>query len=444
MSIAPTDPQGSESLSPIAPSATWNRTQVLTTIMAFGAVAWWFVRMNIGGSNIAIAYTDYGCPLTFARLYGPGPVIPLRYVWSGGSSVRAFFGPALIFDLGFAAIATAAATFAVYRWSGSSGTGRSAAFCLGAVGFVIATVTNPPQPVNWLLLFVFLLIVPMLLITSVAFAAWWCATRLVSRRFAPVVCVLAAIACFASAYVAYPHDAYLNPALSDLPLLLEQRTSSDVHVRLLAIRALGRLDLTDQQIADAVIDSLGDENALVRNEAMSIVHRLGPASVKAIPALLAGLQGPHGDFMAAHALGKMGEFAKSATPALRSELKSAQGYEKLAIAEALWSIDRDAESSVPALIDLLSDEFGPIRRDAASMLGRIGAPAKTAVPKLIEMIRRVPPPDEPAPDSRPALQVGDDMPTSRLMTDREFYPQIRDAATEALMKIDPQSARSTP
>src|SRR4051794_34565800 len=102
-------------------------------------------------------------------------------------------------------------------------------------------------------------------------------------------------------------------------------------------------------------------------EAIQIVSRLGPASVAAVPALIDDLR-KRDNFMAAYFLGQIGERARDAIPVLRSELPTAEGYRKLNIAEALWSIEGNTTLTVAALIQLLSDDFGPIRRDAASHL----------------------------------------------------------------------------
>jgi HEAT repeat protein len=244
---------------------------------------------------------------------------------------------------------------------------------------------------------------------------------------------------------------YADPTTADVPPLLEAHSNANPRMRQLAVRALGHVAVDDDAVVNALVDSISDANHVVRMEAMSAVPRFGEKSAKAVSALVDALRDKSFGFMAADALGDIGPNAKPAVPSLRALLPTAKGYDKLCISEALWKIEGDPQLVVPSLIELLHDDFGPIRRDAASILGRIGPPAKAAVPVLIETVQHVPAPQPPKDQAdsnrfqpenaatRPGMPVG----ITREMTEEEFYPQIRAAATEALREIDPKVAAIT-
>jgi HEAT repeat protein len=400
--------------------------------------------MIVGGNNIAISYTDYGIPLAFARIYGPGPVFPIQLVLTEGSLVHHFFWRALVFDVGFALLAVATSAFSIYRWSASWQLRRQRAVCIAAVTLGIPMLIDLPVPIGLFYLLALVLVLPPFLIASALYATWSCATGLFGSKFASPACLLVVFSFIAATYWAWPHDPFVDPAMADVPFLLERRLSTDPQVRMLAIHALGRLTEKEENVVDALVGSIGDENDNIRTEAISIVSRMGPASARAVPALVDDLRDARRDFMAAFYLGQIGDRAVDAIPALRSELPAAEGYKKLNIAEALWSIERNTTLVVPALIELLGNDFGPIRRDAASLLGQIGAPAKAAVPKLTEMVRYVPPAQDPmSADSSNAhasrTETEPAAPKVRQMSEEEFYPQIRTAAASALRKIDAAS-----
>jgi HEAT repeat protein len=130
-------------------------------------------------------------------------------------------------------------------------------------------------------------------------------------------------------------------------------------------------------------------------------------------------------FWAAEILGTMGPDAKSAVPALRKALESANGSTRLNAAvalpkvdakeelrlavikellqdrnpstrfstcEALWKLTGDASQVVPALIAMLKDDQqGAFPTSLViRLLGEIGPPAKAAVPAIKDILVRQP------------------------------------------------------
>ena len=172
-----------------------------------------------------------------------------------------------------------------------------------------------------------------------------------------------------------------------------------------------------------------DPDQEVQSNAISLAPELGSYAFDAVPILRDHFLEDGG---CTFELAMLGPLAKNAVPALVERLPKSDGYDKLGISNALWQIDGNTTLVVPALIDLLHHDFGPIRRDAAAMLGEIGPAAKEAVPPLQAMVD-FEPEREPVPLT--VITSSNSIPALREMTEAEFYPQIRDAAEAALLKI---------
>jgi len=410
--------------------------------------------MNVSGSNHAISSTDFGFPLTFLRAYSLGPVILLDGVLTNESIIHQVFIRALIFDVIVAVLAAVASASSIYRWSASwTARGLFAFYVSCTIICVLICVpwtVDLPIPLGLPLFFVFVFAIPLLVVCFATYSIWywtksWFGVRPGWIGFVLVIASLIGAACWA-----FPHDMYESPTTADLPFLLERHSSGNPRMRHLVVRALGRVSVNDEAVVNALVDSISDANHVVRMEAMSAVTRFGANSARAVPALIDALRDKSYGFLAADALAEIGPNAKAAVPALRAALPNAKAYQKLSISEALWKIEGNAPLVVPPLIDLLHDDYGPIRRDAASILGRIGPPARAAVPTLVEMVRYVPlsqPPEQPDLDrSQPAkadASKGPSFGVVRRMSEGEFYPQIREAAAEAIKKIDSEAAAKT-
>ena len=85
---------------------------------------------------------------------------------------------------------------------------------------------------------------------------------------------------------------------------------------------------------------------------------------------------------AARALGRTGEYAKTATNAIIDGLKDSDPVVRAAVAEAIGRIGEEAKGAVPQLIALLKDGDANVRLAAVFALGRVGPVAAKAVPEL--------------------------------------------------------------
>jgi HEAT repeat protein len=211
------------------------------------------------------------------------------------------------------------------------------------------------------------------------------------------------------------------------------KAHADKELRYIVTATMGEIGPIDPRIVPVLILSLKDVDLKVRGAAASAFLEFGPAAEAAVPALVDALDEKPLRLHVLLALAKIGPHAKSAAPALRKLLKTATDYDRLQAAEALWTIEPDVDVVVPALVESLKDPFLPIRRHAADALGKIGPRARAAVPALIEARDYKP---KPSP-KREHLRTGEaNAPVVGEMPDEEFYPQVRDAAIEALSRIE--------
>jgi HEAT repeat protein len=113
-----------------------------------------------------------------------------------------------------------------------------------------------------------------------------------------------------------------------------------------------------------------------------------PTPPSTIPELIDVLTGDYGDearIGAAYALGRMGEKATPAIPALTMNLFHEGPYEvRQRAAWALGEIGSNAQSSVPMLITVMFTDFVHVRREAAEALGKIGD--VSAIPALVQAL----------------------------------------------------------
>jgi HEAT repeat protein len=153
---------------------------------------------------------------------------------------------------------------------------------------------------------------------------------------------------------------------------------------------------------------------------------------------------------AAFTLGKLGAEGGPAVPALSRALADHDDLVRLNAALALFKIGPASRPAVPALAIALNDRVQLVRMDAALTLTRIGPDAREAVPELIASLGR--------PENRERLpifartvreqaafalgRIGPDardaVPALRAALADEKGP-MRDAAEQALRRIDPQS-----
>ena len=129
-----------------------------------------------------------------------------------------------------------------------------------------------------------------------------------------------------------------------------------------------------------------------RLEAVGALGRMGEAAREAVPALMHALEN---DFMAevrcqaTEALGQMGEAAREAVPALTHALEKDGDGVRAAAARALGQMGEAAREVVPALIHALEkDSDAMVRCQAAGALGQTGRAAREVVLALMHALEK--------------------------------------------------------
>jgi HEAT repeat protein len=214
-------------------------------------------------------------------------------------------------------------------------------------------------------------------------------------------------------------------AIAALPALREAMDGPDSQLRFHAAEALWRVAPDARTVVPLFAELLEDPTIQLKNydankagkaEVARVLGEIGPAAAETAPALVKLLD--HDDLAtrveAAHALVRLGR-AADGVPVLRQELEATDNlWRRLPIAIALSSTDSERQDSVAILTDLLksfrkTSYYYAHASSAARALGELGPAARDAVAVLTEATR-------------------------------DRYWQVREAATDALQKIDPEAA----
>jgi HEAT repeat protein len=215
-------------------------------------------------------------------------------------------------------------------------------------------------------------------------------------------------------------------------LWIQDLKDKDADTRQKAAYALGHIRRS-RAVVPALIDAVHDSDYQVREEVVVALGRLGPR-------------------------------AQSAVPLLIESLKDKDGGVRERSADSLGKIGCDNDAVIPALIDALKEK--DVRLHAARALGSFGAKAKVAVPALIAMAKEGTPasksdsdspPDKPSSKAKPSRSlvrvaaisalggIGPDAKEAiPLLTQaaKDKDAKVRDAAQEALRKIENPTAKS--
>jgi HEAT repeat protein len=172
-------------------------------------------------------------------------------------------------------------------------------------------------------------------------------------------------------------------AKAAVPALLPILDCDDFHSQYWAQRTLGAIGPESRPAVPKLIELLHTSNVSVRHNSAialgAIGPVIGPEGLKALEQALDDRMEPVRED-AVIALGKLGDFAKPAAPAVRRVLQTRKIAARVPAARTLWILTQDAEATVPVLIEALKDPNAAIA--AAEVLGEIGPPADQAVPAL--------------------------------------------------------------
>ena len=237
----------------------------------------------------------------------------------------------------------------------------------------------------------------------------------------------------------------LLPAHAEVvPALTKALRDGDVQVRRNAARSLGAAQTDLEPVVSGLGELLVDDET--RAAGVEALSKLAEHSETAVSLMIALLSHTNDDVRegVAQSLGNAGPNAKGALPKL-AELTRESNERRLQVryqaAEALWKIDHQAYAILPFRLAALRSPEELARWAAASFLGEAGAQAEAAVPALIEMLEKDPSNRLKGEAANALGKIGPGaksaVPALRLAALQEDT-DIRDAAREALKKIEPR------
>lgn len=128
--------------------------------------------------------------------------------------------------------------------------------------------------------------------------------------------------------------------------------------------------MTDPRIEEAYQQLIQSTDEEARAEAIRILGEVAYAPAVPHLAQLVAEADPGTRFLAAKALGRIGDEAESAVPVLLKALRDDDIFLRMAITGTLISIGHPA---VPGLVKALFDNNKAVRRASAKALGKIGS-----------------------------------------------------------------------
>ena len=198
----------------------------------------------------------------------------------------------------------------------------------------------------------------------------------------------------------------LYRGLSLATYVQQLKTAKPAH-RADRVRALGAFGPDARPAVNELVEALKDSDASVRESAAWSLSQMGEAGMAAVSALAASLSDPNPRVrcLSAVALRSIGSKTVDAVPALIKALTDSEAYVRAPAADALRSIGPAAKDAVIPLSDRLTAKVEQVyvMRSVSYALGSIGPQAAAALPALQE-----------------ALKI----------------PRVRDAAREAIMRIN--------
>ncbi len=152
--------------------------------------------------------------------------------------------------------------------------------------------------------------------------------------------------------------------------------------------ALGELREQATDALPALVEWLGDPDAVRRSQAAEAIARMGESAQSALPALIRDIADRDADAQrnVFWAIGSMGSASKSATGALLDDLKSGDPYVRKSAANAFGRLPQLASSSVPALMNAARDKDPEVQGAVAQALADLGGLSATAAPRLIDLL----------------------------------------------------------
>ena len=220
-----------------------------------------------------------------------------------------------------------------------------------------------------------------------------------SRRCIALLALLLGLV--STGLMSLPAQAPKEPENQGKPLSawVKQLTDPTPANRTAAAEAIRKFGKDGSPALDAILAAAKDTDSKVRAEAVLTLNHL-PADPKAVPILIAALkdESPDVRLKTTYVLQRYAYLvpqSKAAIKPLLAAMEDSSPRVRSNAASALAGFGPAAKEGVPALTTALDDKDSSMRAGAALTLGRIGPEAKAATTKLIELLRAEPKAGEP-------------------------------------------------
>ncbi|MDB5392237.1 MAG: repeat-containing protein [Planctomycetaceae bacterium] len=172
------------------------------------------------------------------------------------------------------------------------------------------------------------------------------------------------------------------------PAMMSALRDSDPHLQAVCAASLPKIKVPAESAVPLLTEFLKTKHTVIVARALSEYR--GAAS-SALPELIKLLedksQSTEVRWSAARTIGKIGPASLSAVPVLIAHINDEAPTIREHCAEAIGDIGPTAVEGVPALIVALKDVDQRVRRDAVRSLGYIGPEARTALPEIKKLLK---------------------------------------------------------
>lgn len=188
---------------------------------------------------------------------------------------------------------------------------------------------------------------------------------------------------------AEPTDTYLKRSAASWVMDLGHAQAKTRRAAAFALGKLGKHSLQYVQQLKALLQN--DSDASVRDATAGTLGELAALAPTEIAGSLLSAFNKEGDLSVrrtlALALGKAGEAAGAAEPALRQALEGADAGLRQHAAWSLGQLGKVSEPSIPALVKALSDPEAGVRAEAIGALGNLGILAAEVISPMIKTLQ---------------------------------------------------------
>jgi HEAT repeat protein len=170
-----------------------------------------------------------------------------------------------------------------------------------------------------------------------------------------------------------------------VPALMEFLKDEDQEARRAAALALLQLDPGPEIMIPAFLGAFDSASPEVRSDMLEAIASLGE---EAVPGMIRGLKYPDIRKQVAEILGRIGEGAKEAVPALLEHVNDEDPQVQAEVLFALGCIGGpEAKGAIDAAIAVLQDENERVRVSGMYLLGKLGPDAAAAAPELKKILK---------------------------------------------------------